>query len=599
MEQQPAPAHRPRRGLILTIAGWSVLGIAVLGIAWIVVTGLLARQQLDRVRAELPELHSALATGDLSRAQSLASSIETQARRAHALTSGPAWWTASNLPWLGSPLKTSRVVSSAADRVGRDVLPGVVQLAGQLDDTTHQASTSVDLDQIARFAPTLDHAARAAHAASLQVQQASGSWLGYVSSARTSVAGQLSKLDGELSGADRAVRIMLPMLGENGPKTYFIGFLNEAEVRGLGGIPGAFAIATADHGHVRFDQFGTDADLKGVRANVSLGTDFAARYAADDPTGTIQNSDMSPDFRYAAQIWAGMWEAKTGRHIDGAIAIDPTALSYLLKVTGPAQLPGGGVVSAANVVALTQQRQYAKFGANTPRGNRERKAYLVSLAKAVSGRLTKASAHPEAAVRALSRAARERRLVVWSADPAVEAQLETADWAGALVARADAFTGFVVNNGSGGKIDYYVDRTLTYRRTSCAAGGTAVATFTLTNTAPRSGLPSYVTTRLDKAPHGAKPGSEALLVTYYATPGAQVTSVTINGVPIIVATAPENGLVTATVRVELPPGGSSTVQVHVAEPKPAGSLQVLRQPGVRPLAVHVANSTCGTAPVRS
>ena len=572
--------------MLLTIAGWSVLGLAVLGVAWIVVTGLLARQQLNHVRAELPRLRAALEAGDLGQARSLATSIETQARRAHELTSGPAWWTAANLPGLGSPLDTSRVVAAAADQVGRQVLPGVVQLATQLDDTSHSGSTTVDLDQLARLAPTLDHAARAAHAASVQVQHTSGSWLGYVSSARTSVAGQLTKLDGELSGADRAVRIMLPMLGADGPRTYFVGFLNEAEARGLGGIPGAFAIATADHGHVRFDHFGTDDDLRGIRANVDLGTEFTARYGADDPTGTIQNSDMSPDFRDAAQIWAAMWERKTGQRIDGAIAVDPTALSYLLKVTGPAGLPDGGAVSAANVVALTQQTQYVKYGANTPRGNRERKAYLVSIAKAVSQQLTKATAHPEGAVRALSRAARERRLVVWSSDPAVEAQLAAADWAGALEPRGAATSGFVVNNGSGGKIDYYVQRTMSYRRTGCAAGGQAVATFTLDNTAPRTGLPSYVTTRLDAAPHGWKPGSEALLVTYYATPGAKITSVTIDGVPIIVATTTENGLVTATVNVELPAGGASTVQVHVTEPNPAGSVQVLRQPGVRPLAVR-------------
>ena len=46
-----------------------------------------------------------------------------------------------------------------------------------------------------------------------------------------------------------------------------------------------------------------------------------------------------------------MWKKKSGQQVTGAIAIDPTALSYLLQVTGPATLPDGEVVSADNVVA--------------------------------------------------------------------------------------------------------------------------------------------------------------------------------------------------------------------------------------------------------
>lgn len=569
---------------MLIIAGWSILGLAVLGIAWVVVTGLLARQQLNEVRAELPQLRTALSNGDLPRARALATKIETQASRAHALSRGPAWWTAAHLPGLGDPLETARAISATADRVGNDVLPAVVQLAQQLDETSHQGSdSSVDLDQLARLAPTLNHAARAAHAANLQLRQISGSWLGYVSGARSSVADQLARLDGELSGANRAVGIMLPMLGQSGPKRYFVGFLNEAEARGLGGIPGAFAIATADHGHVHFDHFGTDDDLHGVRAPVELGTDFNARYGVNDPAGTFPNSDISPDFRDAAQIWAGAWQAKTGERVDGAIAIDPTALSYLLRVTGPARLPSGALVNASNVVALTQQTQYEKYGSNSPSGRAERKAYLIGIAKAVSEKVSTIAAHPEGAVRALSHAARERRLMIWSRDPTSEAQLVTANWAGALEPKGAAFAGFVVNNGSGGKMDYYVRRSMSYQRTSCGAGATAVATFKITNTAPTSGLPKYVTMRLDKAPRGAKPGSELLIVTYYATPGAGIRSVEVNGRPITVATVPESGLVTATVAVEVPASGTSTVQIKLVEPNPAGSVEVLRQPGVRPL----------------
>ena len=316
-------------------------------------------------------------------------------------------------------------------------------------------------------APRLQAAAAAARHAQLAVEAAPSSWLPYVAMARRSVATQLATLDGELTGADRAVRLIVPMLGAQGPRTYFVGILDEAEARGGGGIPGAYAIATADHGHITFDHFGTDDDLRGVRADVDLGADFAAQYRQDDPTGYFQNSNVSPDFRDAAQIWAAMWQKKTGQHIDGALAIDPTALSYLLKVTGPTVSADGTRITANNVVALTQSTQYAKYPAYTPRDKAQRKAYLTSLAKSVSKHLTKGGNVARLA-RAFSDAAQQRRFLVWSRDASLEKQLEQAGWAGVLAApKGTPYSGFVVTNGSGTKLDYYLRRSTTYSRQGC------------------------------------------------------------------------------------------------------------------------------------
>ncbi len=119
------------------------------------------------------------------------------------------------------------------------------------------------------------------------------------------------------------------MLGESGVKRYFVGFLNDAEARGIGGLPGAFAILTVDHGKLAFTHFESDSALDGISAKVDLGSDYAAAYGRDDPTDLYINSDVSPDFTDAAQIWASMWEQQSGEKVDGAIALDPTALSYL------------------------------------------------------------------------------------------------------------------------------------------------------------------------------------------------------------------------------------------------------------------------------
>ncbi len=594
-EPTEAPARSPlpprsRRQRLMVATGVSALAVLAVGLVWIVVTGLLARSQLTHVRDELPRLRQALVSGDLDKARSLAADIQQSARRAHELTTGPAWWVASSLPLLGSPLDTSRVIAAQGDRLSVHVLPQVLALAQEVDGL-HLGKASVDLAELQRLEPSVDDAARVAHDVNAKTAATSSSWLPAVSSARESLLNQLQTVDSELTGAQRALSIAIPMLGANGPQRYFVGFMNEAESRGLGGIPGAFAIATADRGHLTFDHFGSDTEMKDVRADVDLGADYQALYGQDDPTGTFPNSDISPDFRDAAQIWAGMWQAKTGQRIDGAIAIDPTALSYLLAVTGPAQLADGSEVSSGNVVALTQRDLYRRFGGGSKADDAARKRYVVGLSRAVSRKLADGGS-PHRLVQAVSRAATERRFVVWSADAPAERDLRTAGWAGAVEAPAGTpYAGLVVNNAAGNKLDYYLDRSLTYRRASCTTGN-ATATIRLTNAAP-AGLPPYVTIRADTRDHATRAGDNRLLVAYYASPGARIRSVTVDGRPQQSATLVQNGLTVVTLDVELPRATTTTIRIRLVEPADtAAAPSVLRQPLVRPLVVTVDAPAC-------
>lgn len=571
---------RWRRPLLLALGG-----LLLVGLLWLVITGLLARSQLDDAKAELPKLRSALNSGDMAAAHRLAKDIQRHAQRAHDLTTGPAWYLAAQVPLLGTPADTSRTLAAQVDVVGRDVLPRVLDLADRVSSMPRPKNSTIDLSAFVALQPELDSAAATAHRAAHAVAGLAGSWLPPVSSARSSLAGQLNKLDGELTGAARTVNVLPVMLGDKSPQRYFVGFLNEAESRGLGGLPGAYAIATADHGKITFTRFGTDDDLRGVAVDVPLGADYLARYT-DDPLHDFRDSDTSPDFTDAARIWAAMWQQKYGERITGAIAIDPTALSYLLRVTGPFTTADGTHVGAYDIVDLTQRSAYSRFSGSEREQQVKRKAFLVSLAKGLSTHLT-SGGDPRKFVRAMTRAVRERRFVVWSADHAIESQLRAARWAGLLDPTGGPITGFVVNNGSGGKIDYYLRRAMTYTRTDCGDGARATATFTLTNGAPASGLPRYVTTRLDAAPPGARPGSEMLIVTYYGSPNALVTHVSIDGRPIIIAPIREKGLITATLKLELAPGATHRIAVTVREPEANGPLQVLQQPLVNPAQVSV------------
>ena len=598
MDDEAIPRRRPRsRSRGARIRRRCIVGCALLvtaGGIWLAVTALLARHELNSVRADLPALRHALQSGDLSRANEIASSLQSHARRAHEFTSGPAWLVAAQIPWLGRPAETARTVAAQADVVGRDVLPGVLSLTKDLNFATLRHGATIDLAPLVKAAPVLDSASVAATSAASAVANApSHTWFGAIDSARAKVATDLIALRDELVGVARATHILPPMLGESGPKRYFVGFENEAEARGLGGLPGAFAIVTAEHGTITFTHFEADTALAGVRADINLGADFAARYGQDNPTSLYVNSDVSPNFPDAAQIWAAMWHKKSGETVDGAIAVDPTTLSYLLRVTGPAALPDGQQVSASNVVALTQQDVYARFDPPKSSGatgrnaaTAARKAYLKQIAEAVSQKLLSSSGTTEL-IAAAAQAAKERRLMVWSADSSIQTLLSAANYAGTVQNDGGPYTGFVVNNAAGTKLDYYLGRRMTYQRDACGGSGNSVATFTVTNNAPASVLPAYVTERADMAPRGVRPGDTRLLITYYGTAGSTVRSVRVDGKPVIIAPGSENGLLTLTFDVELARSASSTITIDLHEPATNLALRVLQQPLVRPLQTSI------------
>ena len=130
-----------------------------------------------------------------------------------------------------------------------------------------------------------------------------------------------------------------PLLGADGPRSYMVTFQNEAELRGTGGLPGAFAILHADNGKLSFERFESDSELCCVQSGLDLGHEFDVLWSGGPPA-LYANSNESPHFPYAARIWTAMWQRKTGQHLDGAITLDPTTLGYLLAVTGPATLAG-------------------------------------------------------------------------------------------------------------------------------------------------------------------------------------------------------------------------------------------------------------------
>jgi HAMP domain-containing protein len=575
-----------------------VVCLILAGAAWIAVTGLIARTELLAAQRDLHTLRQSVTAGPsrdtagapvpgTSNAEATLRSAAAHAARAHDLTTGPAWYPATHLPFLGDLARIVRGTAHAADRLTHDVLTPLVRSVPDLTADVRGGDPHRLLTALHDAAPALERAAQdaaevRAHARGLP----HATWLPAAERARTQLVRQLDRIAPTTADAALAARLLPPMLGEQGPRRYFVVFQNTAEARGTGGLPGAFAVVTADRGRIGFDTFGNDTVLQPTRPTVDLGTDYAALYAANEPTRFWGNSNLSPHFPYAARIWAEAWREHSGQKVDGVLAVDPTVLGRLLEATGPARLPDGTLLTGANAVELTERTSYAAYQDLTAR-----KAFFLDVARTAATRLTGAAKDPRripALLRVVYDVQRDARLKVWSTLPAEQRLIEPRAFSGSLPKDAGPFAGVVVNNAAATKLDYYLDRRLTWEPGPCTPHGrTVTATVTLTNRAPASGLPAYVTDRLDTRARSSRPGDNRLLVSYYASAGAALTGAMLDGRRIPLNHAVEHGHPVYTLDLELPAGSTRTVTLRLLEPITDRAPTLLRQQLVNPLRTEV------------
>ena len=407
-----------------------------------------------------------------------------------------------------------------------------------------------------------------------------------ITNAQQTLARSLNGLAGSLDIAYRAARIGPEMLGANDPRRYLVISQTPAEARGTGGLAGSYAVVRLDHGKLTTERSGSDEDFESAPSPVvDLGPDFNARYAQIDAAESWGNANFTPHFPWAAQIWAKLWERQSGQRMDGVIAVDPVALGYLLQVTGPVTLPDGEVITSTNAARWAMSDSYRLY----PTDQTLRKKLSVELSKRALNRLSSPATDLTQLLKVMGQAVGEHRLLLWSAHPAEQSLIAGTPAAGELSDAAGPFADLVLLNGGGDKLDYYLERSLNYRVMSCTQQYRAVQiSFTLTNTAPKSGLPYYVTVRND---HRVVPAGQArVFADLFLARGATLKSWDLNGKRISARLSIERGHSVVEFDIELPPGQSRTVTANITEPPSNSPVVIPVQPLARPLSVTTSGS---------
>ncbi|MDW5611090.1 DUF4012 domain-containing protein [Mycolicibacterium sp. D5.8-2] len=574
-----------RRGAV-----WTALVLLVVVVAfgvWLSVRAFDAKSSLEQARDSAQQSKDALLEGNTEDASRFAEEAQHHAQAAQDATHSVPWNAASVIPWLGSPFKTGQQISDVVLGLAADVLRPSTDVGVAISPDQLYANGRVDVQLLRSEEPELSGLAE--NAARLNDEAASISNPGYLSllrDARSELQEQTSDLAGLLANTALAARLVPSMMGADGPRTYFMGFQTNAEARGTGGLLGGFGILRFDNGAPSVDDLGKNTELSGAVATVELGQEFDQQYGYTNPRTDFRNSNLSPHFPYAAQIWKSMWAQKTGMNVDGVIAIDPIALSYVLGAVGPVTMPDGEVITKDNVVELTESTAYIRFAADQV----ARKNYLQDIANQVVQKIIGPVQSPRALLEALGKAVGERRIAVWSAAPADQLLLEETPLSHIVPDDPAPLAAVVINNLGGNKMDYYLEREIEYAADGCVAD-TRMSTITvrLRNTAQADAqLPDYVagTGGLSRdVPFEVPSGTMVSSVRVIGTSGASLVSVLANGERVPVFTGRERGHPTFEVQVLIPPGQSGELSFRLSEPTSAGAARVPVQPlvdGVKP-----------------
>jgi hypothetical protein len=451
------------------------------------------------------------------------------------------WTAASYLPIIGRSLKTPRGLADALNTLSQDALPQTVNAANQLNIVRGKSlSQGLPVATLKGAAPHLDVAALQMDAAVLHVESLPHSLLlPGLSAPYRAALDQLRELTKSVHTAADATAIAPGILGADGPRRYFIAFVNPAEARaGAGaGLFGAYAIVTANNGKLHTETVGTDADLPDLKTPPpGVPADFVNRYRDIGGDTSWTSSNLSPHFPYDAAVWAAMYKQVTGVQVDGVAALDPVALSVLLKGQAPLQLRGLGTITSANVVRFIEHDEYS-----LPLTPSQRKDVLKQIAKAAAQRIEDGRNPVSRLLPDLARSADDGHVSAYSVRPEEQTRIARYPVAGVLPDTNQPFAAAYVTNSSSGKLEYYLRSSLTYADTRCDSGQrTSIVTVTLTNRAPASGLPAYVTVRGDNPTYLTVPGQVRETLDVFLTNDASVVAATLDGSDVLSSPVNEN-----------------------------------------------------------
>lgn len=495
-----------------------------------------------------------------------ASSFDRAARGIRAPWTRPA----RLVPIVGQHHRAATTLTEAAADAARAL---EVELEGLDVDALRFVDGRVDIDAIRSLAGPLDAVEATLVGLDRAVNAADDPWL------LEPVRDRLRRITEDVTTyveladtAEVAIELAPSVLGEDEPRRYLVMFTTPAEARGSGGFMGNFAEVRIDDGRIDLTRFGRHDDLtRAADGDLVLNDPPADWLKIYGPQGFATGIDgpvrdawkiigLSPHFPSTGAVAADLYPQSGGGDVDGVISFDVFALQRLVGLVGPIEA-AGRELTGRNTARYLLVDQYQLSADGT---NRARIDALETIALEVVDRLLSTSPpNPVELGTAMAPAVRQRRVTAWMVDEEEQRLISDIGLAGELLGRLDGRNGLsvvVVDDGAS-KMSSYLGRSMTVTPTP---EGDRV-TVTIRHGAPVADLSRLAIGRTSDVPDGWMRLSITL------ASDRPIGTTRKDGAVIGFRSAVEAGVSSASVTVELPPGGEVTLEFEVVgAPSPEG-----------------------------
>jgi hypothetical protein len=507
-------ARRRRRRWLVGAAGILVVVALATGLS-----ALSAHSSLRAARDAMRRGRADLIDGDAVQA---GASFRDARDRFDAVGAGPAGLVFKALRWLpllGHSPETTLAIADAgsgAAEAGMGLAGAVARIPGGLASLS-PANGGMSVD---RLAPLTDAVARADQTIAGALATVRGSpdsvLIAPVRDARSVAAEELGSLHAALHTGSLLLQGLPEFLGTDGVRRYFFAAQDPAELRGTGGVIGAYSILSIDDGRFSFAPFRPIQSLPipPLDEVPPPSAEYAENYSQFRGENRFWLAiNLTPDFPTAAVAVLNSYEVAMGDALDGVIFADPFALRALLQVAGPTVIPQLGLsVSAGNVVDLTTNEAFSLFPEPEVR-----KRILGAVASDVFDGFVRGPQPSLGDLRILGDAWGEGHVLAYSTDPTMEQGLGGTGGGGAFHAPEGDFLAVVENSSGANKVDFYQDRAVSYEVQLGADGSAQARTdVRFINHAPTTGQPAYV---IGPRPGISRAGESGQLVNVYCGHG--------------------------------------------------------------------------------
>lgn len=586
-----------RRGILIGLA------VVVLALAAVIAVGAVAATKAFAVRDTLipavplaSGLPAKIIAGDTAGATADAEELKRKASAAVEETRSLSWQIAEAIPFAAPNFAAVRSVAESMDKVADFALASIPSLDIA---ALRPVDGRVDLEAVHRLIGIVTEGASVFDQINRRVDEMERTLL------LPQVESALGRLDDAVSGVDDALgslepvlRVLPAALGEGQPRTYLLMFQGNSELRASGGNPAALALVTATDGRIEMTAQATSVQFDNAREESIAPLDAETEHIYSDIIGRwIPNMTATPHFPTTVEIMRAWWSDEGLPPFDDVVSVDPIALSYMLKSTGPVQLATGETLTSENAASLLLNEVYFRYGEHTDQTPQD--AFFAAAAAQIFNTLTSGVDNPLGLLQAVQTAADEGRVKLWSSNPEISTLIAGSKLAGTLPeANAEqTIAGVFFNDTTGAKTDYYADAAITASTDMCTTTGAPSFTQTITfadniTFEQAASLPYFIT-----GPHYPA-GTIATDVVVYSPVGAVIESWKVDGAAHrLVAEGTHMGRDVVRINVVTTPQTSATISVTMrgAEGVSAseyGAFDVWTTPMVRETPVTIDAPGC-------